>query len=171
MNKYRKSTAVPDGGRFPLFPKLIATSFGFGFLPVAPGTWGAILAIILWLPLYIWTSPAVAVGVTAFAVLLFTILGTWASSVSERYWGPDPVVACVDETVGQWISLLPVVPACPWWEILVSLALFRFFDIVKPLGIRSMERLPRGYGMMADDILAGIYSAVILIILNLLILK
>lgn len=172
MNKYRKSTAVPDdGGRFPLFPKLIATSFGFGFLPVAPGTWGAILAIILWLPLYIWASPAVAVGVTAFAVLLFTILGTWASSVSERYWGPDPVVACVDETVGQWISLLPVVQACPWWEILVSLALFRFFDIVKPLGIRSMERLPRGYGMMADDILAGIYSAAILIILNLLILK
>ncbi|MDE5632360.1 MAG: phosphatidylglycerophosphatase A, partial [Muribaculaceae bacterium] len=60
---------------------------------------------------------------------------------------------------------------CPWWEIIVSLALFRFFDIVKPLGIRSMERLPRGYGMMADDILAGIYSAAILIGLNLLILK
>ena len=167
MNKYRKSTAVPDdGGRFPLFPKLIATSFGFGFLPVAPGTWGA----ILWLPLYIWAPAAVTVAVTALAVLVFTVLGTWASSVSERYWGPDPVVACVDETVGQWISLLPVVPLCPWWEIIVSLALFRFFDIVKPLGIRSMERLPRGYGMMADDILAGIYSAAILIGLNLLIL-
>ena len=172
MNKYRKSTAVPDnGGRFPLFPKLIATSFGFGFLPVAPGTWGAILAIILWLPLYIWAPAAVTVAVTAIAVLVFTVLGTWASSVSERYWGPDPVVACVDETVGQWISLLPVVPLCPWWEILLSLALFRFFDIVKPLGIRSMERLPRGYGMMADDILAGIYSAAILIGLNILILK
>lgn len=171
MNKYRKSTAVPDdGGRFPLFSKLIATSFGFGFLPVAPGTWGAILAIILWLPLYIWALAAVTVAVTALAVLVFTVLGTWASSVSERYWGPDPVVACVDETVGQWISLLPVVPLCPWWEIIVSLALFRFFDIVKPLGIRSMERLPRGYGMMADDILAGIYSAAILIGLNLLIL-
>lgn len=172
MNKYRKSTAVPDdGGHFPLFPKLIATSFGFGFLPVAPGTWGAILAIILWLPLYIWAPAAVTVAVTAIAVLVFTVLGTWASSVSERYWGPDPVVACVDETVGQWISLLPVVPLCPWWEILLSLALFRFFDIVKPLGIRSMERLPRGYGMMADDILAGIYSAAILIGLNILILK
>lgn len=172
MNKYRKSTAVPDdGGRFPLFPRLIATSFGFGFLPVAPGTWGAILAIILWLPLYIWAPAAVTVAVTAIAVLVFTVLGTWASSVSERYWGSDPVVACVDETVGQWISLLPVVPLCPWWEILLSLALFRFFDIVKPLGIRSMERLPRGYGMMADDILAGIYSAAILIGLNILILK
>ncbi|MDE6556123.1 MAG: phosphatidylglycerophosphatase A, partial [Duncaniella sp.] len=86
--------------------------------------------------------------------------------VSERYWGKDPVVACVDETVGQWLSLLPVLPGMPWWEILLSLALFRFFDIFKPLGIRSMERLPRGYGMMADDILAGIYSALIIWALN-----
>lgn len=173
MGKYRKSTRMPDdGGRFPLFPKLIATSFGFGFLPVAPGTWGAIFAIIVWLPLYLWAPAAVTLAVTAAAVVLFTVLGTWASSVSERYWGHDPVVACVDETVGQWISLLPVVAGvAPWWEILLSLALFRFFDIVKPLGIRAMERLPRGYGMMADDILAGIYSAAILIVLNLVILK
>ena len=153
---------------FPLLPKLIATSFGFGFLPVAPGTWGAIFAIIVWLPLYIWAAPAVTVGVTAAAIVLFTVAGTWASSVSEKYWGKDPVIACVDETVGQWISLLPVVGAAivPWWEILLSLGLFRLFDIYKPLGIRAMERLPRGYGMMADDILAGIYSAALLLLLN-----
>jgi phosphatidylglycerophosphatase A len=173
MGKYRKNTKMPDdGGRFPLFPKLIATSFGFGFLPVAPGTWGALFAILAWLPLYLWTSASVTIAATAIAIVVFTILGTWASSVSERYWGPDPVVACVDETVGQWISLLPVVAGvAPWWEIAVSLALFRFFDIVKPLGIRAMERLPRGYGMMADDILAGLYSAAILIGLNILILR
>lgn len=152
--------------RFPLLPRLIATSLGFGFLPVAPGTWGAIFAIIVWLPLYLWASAAITLMVTATAIVAVTIAGTWASSVSERYWGKDPVVACVDETVGQWISLLPVAPFCPWWEILVSLALFRFFDIFKPLGIRSMERLPRGYGMMADDILSGIYAVVILVVLN-----
>lgn len=156
--------------RFPLLPKLIATSLGVGFLPLAPGTWGAILAIILWLPLYLWASAAVTLTVTALAVIVLTVAGTWASSVSERYWGKDPVIACVDETVGQWISLLPVIPACPWWEILLSLVLFRFFDIAKPLGIRSMERLPRGYGMMADDILAGVYSAAILLIINYFIL-
>lgn len=153
-------------GKFPLLPKLIATSLGVGFLPVAPGTWGAILAIILWLPLYIWASPAVCVTVTAAATVILTVAGTWASSVSERYWGKDPVIACVDETVGQWLSLLPVLPGYPWWEILLSLALFRFFDIFKPLGIRSMERLPRGYGMMADDILSGIYAVIILLIVN-----
>lgn len=150
---------------FPLLPRLICTSLGAGYLPKAPGTWGAILGIILWLPLYIWCTPAVAITVTAAATIILTIAGTWASNVSERYWGKDPVIACVDETVGQWLSLLPVV-ACPWWEILLSLGLFRFFDIYKPLGIRRTEKLPGGYGMMADDLVAGLYSAIILTFIN-----
>lgn len=139
-----------------------------GFLPLAPGTWGALLAIALWLPLYLWAAQPVIFWVTLGAAIVYTIAGTWASSESEKYWGKDPVAACADETVGQWISLLPLsgVAVTPWWEIIVSLALFRFFDIAKPLGIRAMERLPRGYGMMADDILAGIYSVVILLIIN-----
>ncbi|MCM1309398.1 MAG: phosphatidylglycerophosphatase A [Bacteroides sp.] len=150
---------------FPLLPKLICTSLGVGYLPVAPGTWGAILAIILWLPLYIWADTTVCILVTAIATVVLAIAGTWTSNVSEKYWGPDPVIACVDETVGQWFSLIPVI-MCPWWEILLSLALFRFFDIFKPLGIRKMEKLPGGVGMMADDLLAGFYSAVILFALN-----
>lgn len=160
-----------EAGKFPLFPKLIATSFGVGFLPVMPGTWGAILAILLWLPLYLWASAGVTLTVTAGAVVVFAVAGTWASSVSEKYWGKDPVVACVDETVGQWISLLPItsVAVDPWWLILLSLALFRLFDIYKPLGIRAMERLPRGYGMMADDVLAGIYSVVVILIVKMMI--
>ena len=164
-------TKGPEAGTFPLFPKLIATSFGVGFLPVMPGTWGAILAILLWLPLYLWASAGVTLTVTAGAVVVFAVAGTWASSVSEKYWGKDPVVACVDETVGQWISLLPItsVAVDPWWLILLSLALFRLFDIYKPLGIRAMERLPRGYGMMADDVLAGIYSVVVILIVKMMI--
>ena len=164
-------TKGPEAGKFPLFPKLIATSFGVGFLPVMPGTWGAILAILLWLPLYLWASAGVTLTVTAGAVVVFAVAGTWASSVSEKYWGKDPVVACVDETVGQWISLLPItsVAVDPWWLILLSLALFRLFDIYKPLGIRAMERLPRGYGMMADDVLAGIYSVVVILIVKMMI--
>lgn len=150
---------------FPLLPKLIATSFGVGFLPVMPGTWGAILGVLLWLPLYIWCNAATTVTVTAIAAVVLAVAGTWASGVSEKYWGKDPVIACVDETVGQWISLLPVV-MCPWWEILLSLGLFRFFDIFKPLGIRKTERLPRGWGMMGDDILAAIYSAAIILVIN-----
>ena len=125
---------------FPLLPQLIASSLGVGFLPVCPGTWGAILAIILWLPLYLWTSTPVMLAVTIVATVILTVAGTWASTEAEKHWGPDPVSACVDETVGQWISLLPVTAVCPWWEIPLSLALFRYFDIFKPLGIRLWER-------------------------------
>lgn len=168
MKSHRKNTRMPDAPDFPLFPKLIATSFGFGFLPVAPGTWGAILAVIIWLPLYIFCSPAVVLWSTVALTLFFLIAGTWASGVAEKYWGEDPVVACVDETVGQLISLLPLyaLPGSHWWEILLSLALFRYFDIFKPLGIRRTEALPGGIGMMADDVLAAVYSCIILMVLN-----
>lgn len=168
MNRKPPSEAIR---RFPIVPRLIATSFGFGFLPAAPGTWGAIFAVILWLPLYIWSHQPVIFWVTLGATVIYAVAGTWASSESEKYWGKDPVVACADETVGQWLTMLPLSGhgVTPWWMILLSLLLFRFFDIAKPLGIRACERLPRGYGMMADDILAGIYSAAILIVVNMII--
>lgn len=159
--------------KFPMFPRMIATSLGVGYLPVAPGTWGAILGVILWLPLYLWADPSLSFWITSLAIVVVGIAGTWASNESEKYWGKDPVVACVDETVGQWVSLVPLcvgVELVPWWEILVSLALFRLFDIYKPLGIRRLEDLPGGWGMMADDIAAGLLSAMLLLLLNLFIL-
>lgn len=161
-----------DNSKFPLIPKLLATSFGFGFLPVAPGTWGAIFAIILWLPLFLLAPRDYVFWVTVLATVVYCIAGTWASNIAEKYWGKDPVIACADETVGQWISLLPMswLSTSYWWEIFVALALFRFFDIYKPLGIRKLEKLPGGIGMMADDILAGIYSAFLMIILNIIII-
>ncbi len=139
-------------------------------MPKAPGTWGAIFAILLWLPLYIWSHQPVVFWVTLVATIAYFFAGTWASTLSEKYWGKDPVIACADETVGQWISLLPLGGAdiTPWWMILISLALFRFFDIYKPLGIRQMEKFPGGYGMMADDILAGVYSCIILCVINMM---
>lgn len=169
--KSRRPVPITDE-KFPLFPKMIATSFGAGFLPVAPGTWGALVAIFLWLPLYICCPGSPAWIATVAAIIFFAIAGTWASGVSEKYWGKDPVAACVDETVGQWISLLPLCggpDVAPWWLIIVSLGLFRLFDIFKPLGIRKMEQLPGGWGMMADDVLAALYAACIVYIILLLI--
>lgn len=167
-----KKAKRQENNKFPLFPKLLATSFGFGFLPVAPGTWGAIFGILVWLPLYILAPLQVMFWVTVGVTIVYMLAATWASGVAEKYWGKDPVIACADETVGQWISLLPMAfaPKDYWWEIFIALALFRFFDIFKPLGIRSLERLPGGVGMMADDILAGIYSAIMLIVLNIIII-
>lgn len=163
--KSRRPIPITDEP-FPLFPKLIATSFGAGFLPMAPGTWGALVGIVMWLPLYLWCPGIPAYVVTVALTVFFTVAGTWASTVSEKYWGKDPVAACVDETVGQLISLLPLCGGrheAPWWLIIISLALFRFFDIFKPLGIRSMERFPGGFGMMADDILAALYAVIVLV--------
>lgn len=167
--KDRNETHTSDK-RFPLFPRMIATTFGIGYLPLCPGTWSAIFAVLIWLPLYFLASPAVTLAATAGGVVFFSVAGTWASNVAERYWGKDPVVACVDETAGQLTAMLPLSCVCPWWEIPLSLVLFRYFDIFKPLGIRSLERLPGGIGMMADDILSGIYSAAIIALLNILIL-
>ncbi|MBQ8423018.1 MAG: phosphatidylglycerophosphatase A [Coprobacter sp.] len=154
--------------RPPFFATFIATGFGSGYSPIAPGTAGAALAVLLWIAGYM-TMPFDALQmVLAGATLLFTALGVWAGNVMERYWGEDPSRVVVDEMVGVWIPLL-VVPAENWWYVLAAFVLFRLFDIVKPLGVRRMERLGGGLGIMMDDILAGVYSALLLVAARLLI--
>lgn len=163
--------------RFPLLPKLIATSFGAGFWPWGPGTAGAVVGLLLWMPVALIPSVWGAFGLTCGLITVFTALGVWSATVAERHWGPDPSRVVMDETVGQWITMLPLCSlagAASWHDsrlwigALISLILFRFFDIVKPLGVRRMEALPSGWGVMADDILAGIYGGIcMLLILNL----
>lgn len=93
---------------------------------------------------------------------LFTVMGVWATNRLEPFWGEDPSRVVVDEMVGVWIALLAA-PSGNVWYALGAFALFRLFDIFKPLGIRRMESFPGGIGVMMDDILAGIYSFVVLI--------
>lgn len=143
-------------------PVLIATGFGTGFSPFAPGTAGALLATIIWFGLSIIVSEVCLLWLTVALVLLFTIAGIWAANRLEPYWGEDPSRVVVDEMVGVWIALLAA-PAGDIWYALGAFALFRLFDIFKPLGIRRMESFPGGIGVMMDDILAGIYSFAILI--------
>lgn len=147
--------------KIPFFSLMIATGFGSGFSPVAPGTAGALLALLLWVVGYLLLPFALLQVILAVMVLLFTVLGIYTSGVMERYWGEDPSRVVVDEMVGVWIPLL-VVPDGGWWYVLAAFVLFRLFDIVKPLGVRRMERFGGGVGIMMDDILAGVYSAVLL---------
>ena len=136
------------------------------------GTAGAVVGLVLWLPLALTGHVTGTFLATLGLIVVFTALGIWSAGIAENYWGPDPSRVVMDETVGQWITMLPlsVFAAIPrplesgsfWLWAFVSLVLFRFFDIVKPLGVRKMEDLPGGTGIMADDILAGIYGAVIL---------
>ena len=143
-----------------LFHIIIATGFGSGFSPVAPGTAGAAFATIIWL-IFSFLTPSYLLPITIFLIILFTILGIWSTNKLEPVWGKDPFRIVVDEMVGVWIALLAV-NAREWYFVLAFI-LFRLFDIYKPLGIKKMENLKGGTGVMMDDILAGIYSFIILL--------
>lgn len=145
-----------------LFHIIIATGFGSGFCPVAPGTAGAALATIIWFIISLFISPSALLITTVSLIVLFTLVGIWSTNVLETKWGKDPSRVVVDEMVGVWIALLAA-DAGKWYHILIAFALFRLFDIYKPLGIRKMENLKGGVGVMMDDILAGIYSFILLL--------
>lgn len=146
--------------------KLIGTTFGAGYCPVAPGTAGAAVALGVWLVLSAFMPLCDVQVVVMLLTLAFFILGTWSSGVLEGVWGKDPSRVVVDETVGTWIALMAV-PTDDWWYAVAAFVLFRFFDIVKPLGVRRMEALGGGLGIMMDDVLAGIYSAAVLVVIGL----
>jgi phosphatidylglycerophosphatase A len=88
-------------------------------------------------------------------------IGTCAIKQLTPFWGDDPARVVIDEIVGVWIPLL-VAPIGNIWYALAAFLLFRFFDIVKPLGIRNLDRRVGVFWVMADDILAGIYSGVLI---------
>lgn len=97
-----------------------------------------------------------------FAILL-SLVGTWAASQTERFSKTkDPGIVVIDEVAGQYIALLPVPflfdPA--WWTVIVAFVLFRFFDIVKPYPARKLEDIKGGLGVMADDLIAGVYAGI-----------
>ena len=148
--------------KVPLIHIIIATGFGSGFSPFAPGTAGALLAVLVWLGLSYAVSSTLLFVITALLVVVFTIAGIRSANAVEPIWGEDPSRVVVDEMVGVWIPLLAA-PAGNLWYTFAAFALFRLFDIFKPLGIRKMEDFKGGIGVMMDDILAGIYSLVLLI--------
>ncbi len=141
------------------FYKLILSGFGAGWLPIAPGTWGAAVAILFAWPLATWTPGLLNLELCALIVAGFWI-GSIGSELLTEEWGEDPSQTVVDEMVGMWIVLLGLPMQWPWW--LAAFLLFRFFDIFKPLGVRRLESIGRGYGVMLDDVLAGVYASVVL---------
>lgn len=142
--------------------KLTATALGAGYSPFAPGTMGAIVGCItLWLfekynLISSTSTPLLFIGL----IVITTILGIIATDKLEVDWGKDPSKVVLDEVVGMWITMMFV--PFSFLNVLIGFGLFRFFDIAKPLGIRKLESLKGGVGVMSDDILAGIYSNIIL---------
>ncbi len=145
--------------------KLFASGFGSGYSPVAPGTAGSLLAALLLIPTGypeagLWQLDGKGQLWLLAGVVVFFIIGVWSANQLEGEWGKDPSRVVIDEMVGMWIAMLWVVPSWPIW--IAAFLLFRVFDIFKPLFIRDLERLPGGWGVMMDDVLAGVYTNLIL---------
>ena len=156
---------------------------GVGYLPLAPGTWGSALGVGLYLSLRAaservfvtatargWSAPVLeSVRTTAllWLVLLITGAGVWAATRAERLLGrKDPGAVVVDEVAGQLIAFLFVPFDAGAWAIVAGFVAFRLFDIWKPYPVRRLEALPSGLGIMADDVLAGIYAALLMSLLT-----
>jgi phosphatidylglycerophosphatase A len=139
----------------------LACGLGSGLAPKAQGTFGSLAALLPWLLLRDLSVPAwVATIVVAFAV------GVWACEVAGRILGVADHRSIVwDEFVGQWIALLPALLA-PWWAVLGGFVLFRLFDVWKPWPIGWFDRRVKGgLGVMLDDVIAGLFAAVVLFLI------
>lgn len=138
----------------------LAVWFGCGYVPKGPGTAGSAAALVIAVLLHLaWPLPPFSFGILA-ALLLSP--GIWAAGVVARdTGGKDPQVVVVDEVIGQWTALAGAA-TLNWKSWLAAFLLFRLFDIWKPFPIRKLESLPGGTGIVMDDVMAGIYAALVL---------
>lgn len=137
----------------------IATFFGAGLGKPGPGTWGSVAAFLLWALAGIGfrASPQTMLILLLGGIVLAIALGVPAATLAARESGRhDPGFVVIDEVAGQWITLL-LSPA-DWHHGLIALILFRLFDITKPFPVRQLERLPDGWGIVFDDVAAGLYA-------------
>jgi len=152
---------------------------GVGYFPIAPGTMGSMVGVLLFLAL--WNVEfggaatagqvfALRLGLMLLATLAVTFVGIWAATQTERRLKKkDPSIVVVDEVAGQMVALLPLMIWLPaWWRVLAAFILFRAFDIWKPYPVRRLEGLKGGTGIMADDLGAGVYAALIVLVMCLL---
>jgi phosphatidylglycerophosphatase A len=142
------------------FYHLIATAMGSGYAPLAPGTAGSLLAVFL---IYYFFPPT---WILVISILLLFFLGVYTSGKLEKIHGEDPSLVVIDEVVGMALSLL-FLPR-NWLLFLSAFLLFRLFDIVKPAPINASQKLRAGWGIMIDDVLAGISALIAVHILRLL---
>lgn len=149
-------------GRKTAWAWAVGTFFGAGLLRPGPGTYGSVAAVLLWFAAAHALQPgaaALAYG-TAVAAVLVTLIGIPAASIVARESGrEDPGHVVIDEVAGQLIALIAI-PA-DWPHALMSLLLFRLFDILKPPPVRQLERLPAGTGIMLDDVAAGVLALLV----------
>ena len=141
----------------PRWAALIATFFGAGYGKPGPGTWASVATVLLWGGLARFASPHDRLISAIAASIGVTLIGIPAATRMARFLGQgDPSVVVVDEVAGQMIALIGA--ALDWRSLLGALILFRVFDITKPFPLRRLEHAPEGWGIMLDDVGAGLYA-------------
>ena len=136
----------------------IATVFGVGYFPIAPGTAGSLISVTVFF--------LIPVGNLLHLFILAVILpiGYWGCSIGKRLWGDDPSRIVIDEFIGCWIACLAVPGSWSIIGIAVAFVLFRVFDILKPWPVSVFDRMKSPAGILLDDVAAGILSAIIIFI-------
>lgn len=159
LSSARMTSDGPRSGPGSVLLTAIATGFGSGYSPLAPGTAGSLVGLALFWPL---AGLGVAVQLAALAAV--TALGVLAADVVARRVGrKDPGLVVVDEIAGQWLTLVAL-PFSPLVAVLGFFA-FRAMDVVKPWPARQLEALPGGLGIVADDLMAGVYAQLLVRVL------
>lgn len=170
---------APRHRTLPDYLALALATWGVGYLPLAPGTFGSAVGVGIYLLVQSastqvfafaaargWSVEVLESFQVTFMLLLIaglTLVGIWAASRTEKLLGrKDPGIVVVDEVAGQLIAFLFVPFNSGWWVIITGFIAFRLFDIWKPYPIRRLEALESGLGIMADDVLAGIYAAILM---------
>jgi len=150
---------------------LIATGFGAGTLPKAPGTAGSLLAVALFSALLYGLEGAVLEFSYLFVLAWLLPLALWSTEHARSRWSAhDPQAIVIDEVAGQWVAYAGLLfavrlgwSAAGWKSLLAGFILFRVFDVLKPFPIRRAERLGGAAGIVVDDLLAGVYAAAALL--------
>lgn len=147
--------------------RLLTSCFGLGYLPIAPGTWGSIpVAAVFGLMCYQGVSAvtvSVVMGIIVLAGAIICIL--FGPEAIEAMGKKDPSEVVADEVAGQAVAFIGACASGAKAVTIVTIAgflLFRFFDILKPFPCRKLEKLPKGFGILADDLMAGVYAAIVL---------
>lgn len=133
---------------------LIATFFNLGRMPLAPGTWTSMVTMLTF---YFINPYLESFWAKIVSLVIIFLVGIPASGYAERHFKKkDPGQCVIDEVAGQLVCLIFIPYSFSFY--LAAFFIFRFFDIIKPFPIRLIEKIPRGFGIMADDIIAGLYT-------------
>ena len=160
-NARSQSCLDPSRPRASLWAKLVATFFGAGLIHPGPGSWGSAATILLWWLVSRLIGPNwQATAATAFAVVSIVAGIPAATRVARAARLKDPQFVVIDEVAGQLVAMIAV--PVSWKSLLLGFILFRGFDILKPPPVRQLEKLPEGFGIVLDDVGAGLYALAIM---------